>query len=433
LQDSARVLTRRRGYTRHQDIITPTHHPFLEKAATLGEHPNKQFTVATVRPAATGLTVRRLEGNAFPGDLRPEWDTLVALSPRPTLYLTHDWMRTWWECFRSPNREPYVITASGAAGLRGIAPLVRISHQFCGIPFRRLELMTTGRYAFSCRNLSASLEFIAAGDRQETVRAMAGYLSEHPDDWDYLRFHPLPEDSETLAALPLWAAQNGFTCRVRPVLSNIVVELPGRWEDYLAQLSPGMRKRIRRADAGLRRSADSTITEITSPDDVDACFSEVESIERRCWKGRRRPPFGDSMQAKFYRAVMSTAKEQGTLSLWMFNYLGRNIAYDFGVVSHGSVEMLKGSFIETDAKLSPGVCLTMREFEEYTKRGIRRVNLLWGDGGFKVKWTPKTETCYEMYICNSTFRGRLVDDFYLASGAYRGIRVIRNIPERYWN
>jgi len=399
----------------------------------LGEHPNNPFTGAAVRFPAGDLKVQLITGDEFPVNLRAEWDSLVARSPRPTLYLTHEWMRAWWECFRSPDREPYVLLVSDGNGLRGIAPLVRVSQQIGGIRFRRLELMTTGRYAFSSSNISASLEFIATGDRLEVAKTIAGYLSEHSRDWDYLRLHPLPEDSETLSALPLWAAGHGFTCRVRPVLSNIVVDLPGTWEDYLNRLSPGTRKKMRRTEARLRKSATSSIREFTYLPDVRASYREVESIESRSWKHAGRDAFGSPAHSRFYGKVMEAANERGELSLWFFNEGGRNIAYDFGVLSHGSLEMLKGSYDLAEANCSPGFCLTMREFEEYTRRGIRRVNLLWGDGGFKMKWTDKTETCYEMYICNSTLRGKIVDDFYLASGAYRGIRVLRNFPERHRN
>src|ERR1022692_2078954 len=56
-------------------------------------------------------------------DAKPAWDRLVEKANVGHPFLTHDWIRTWWECFGG-ERELKILMVRRDGELVGIAPLM---------------------------------------------------------------------------------------------------------------------------------------------------------------------------------------------------------------------------------------------------------------------------------------------------------------------
>ncbi len=376
------------------------------------------------------ITVHRCDTRAELEALRPAWNDLAARSARPSLYLTHEWMTDWWRSGGAIGRELFVLLARRKGEIAGIAPLVRIRRGVPGFGTTRLELMTMATYAYSPRNLSASLECIAAGGDTAPIRAIADFLAGHGDEWDYIRIHPLPEGSETLAEFTRWAKSRGYPFNARPVLANAVIDLPGDWEAYLRTLSPGFRKKLRRYANNIDRAGGFSVCEVTAVDDLEALLDQMADIESRSWKQTGGVGLGRPEVRRAYESQMRIALGIGGLSLWFLERGGKKIAFDLGIRYLDSVESLRGSYDRAFEEFSPGNHLIACELRAFAGRGVRRVNFLWGDLTYKLRWTKKTEAGHELYLFNRTARGRILHAAYVRSGLYRGIRFIRNYADR---
>ncbi len=376
------------------------------------------------------ITVRRCDNDIDLASLRPAWNELAARSPRPSLYLTHEWQSEWWRSGGSIGRELFVLLARRGEETAGIAPFVRIRRGVPGLRTTRLELMTMGAYAYSPRNLSASLECIAGHGGAAPIAAIADHLASHGDEWDYLRLHPLPEGSETLSELVRWAGANGYPCNSRQVLLNAVIDLPGDWEAYLQTLSPGFRKKLRRYSNNIEKAGGFTVHEITAVDNLDALLDQMADIESRSWKQTGGVGLGLPEVRRSYESQLRIALGTGGLSLWFLEKDGKKIAFDLGIRYRHTVESLRGSYDMAFEEFSPGNHLIACELRAFSGRGIRRVNFLWGDLTYKLRWTKKTEAGHELYLFNRTIRGRILHAAYVRSGLYRVIRFIRNYADR---
>src|SRR5262249_45722687 len=92
-------------------------------------------------PAAApgeGLTVACVDNLDEFNAIQPEWDDLVERSDADRVFVSHVWLRTWWECFGS-GRKLYIILVRSGARLIGAAPLMQTSGYAYGVPLRRLE------------------------------------------------------------------------------------------------------------------------------------------------------------------------------------------------------------------------------------------------------------------------------------------------------
>src|SRR6266850_4452724 len=76
--------------------------------------------------------------------LRDEWDDLLAASSADGVFLTHEWLHSWWKHLGG-GRGPRVVTVRDGGRLIAIAP-VRLAPPSLRIllPFRRLEFLGTG-------------------------------------------------------------------------------------------------------------------------------------------------------------------------------------------------------------------------------------------------------------------------------------------------
>ena len=379
---------------------------------------------------AAGLTLSRCRTEIGLASLRSAWNDLVAQSARPSLYLTHEWMSDWWRSSGGPPRELFVLLAERDGEPAGIAPFVRIIHGVPGISLRRLELMTMGRYAYSPRNLSASLECITKAGAPEPIAAITDYLSSHPGEWDYLRLHPLPDGSETLTGFVRWSEEHGYSCNVRHVFSNAVIELPHEWESYLKELSPRFRKNLRHNTNSVEKEGGVTVFEVTAADHLNTLLDQMTDIEMRSWKHSGGVSLGSPDVRASYESQMRIALELGGLTLWFLEKDGKKIAYDLGVRYRDTVESLRGSFDMAYDRFSPGNYLIATELKSFVERGIRRVNFLWGDLAYKMKWAKKTESCHELYLFNRTLKGKALHAAFIRTGLYRGIRFLRNFADR---
>jgi CelD/BcsL family acetyltransferase involved in cellulose biosynthesis len=285
-------------------------------------------------------------------------------------------------------------------------------------------------YAYSPRNISAGLGFIVPAPADGAFAAFASHLAARPGEWDYIRLHPLPADSPTLDHLRKWAEEGGYPCSAREVFRNSIIELPARWDDYLASLSPGFRKNLRRAANAVAKEGGCVVSTVMAAPDPGALLDEMAAVERGSWKARGGLGLDREDVRKSYEFRLRAAAALGGLEVWFLEKDGRKIAYDLIIRTGDVVESLRGSYDAAWERISPGNYLISRELQSFTERGVRRVNFLWGDLAYKMKWSEKTEACFEMYIFNRTAKAGAIHALYVRSGLYRGVRFIRNYPER---
>jgi hypothetical protein len=397
------------------------------------EAPDRRDDPPAKDVSAGGVSISLTDDDAGLSALTAEWNALAARLPRPSLYLTHEWHSGWWGQADRSGRRLNILTARTPDGLAGIAPIVSRDLRRFGVPVRKLELMTMEGYAYSPRNLSAELGFIVppcAGGAESVVATFADHLAAAGDRWDYLRLHPLPAGSPTLDGLRSWAEERGHPCEAREVLRNSVIELPGTWDGYLASISPRFRKNLRHAANAVAREGGCAVTTVTGADDPAALLDEMAAIDRGSWKHKGGLGLDRDEVRKSYEFQMRAGAAAGGLELWFLEKDGRKIAYDLVVRMGGTVESLRGSYDAAYERLSPGNYLIARELQSFTERGVTRVNFLWGDLAYKMKWSARTEACFEVYLFNRTPKARALHALYVRSGLYRGVRFLRNYSDR---
>ncbi len=373
------------------------------------------------------LTVEEITDSERFERLGPEWDSLLERTGNPTLYLTHEWLFTWWRCCKSDKMKLLILLVSDETGLRGIAPLMEVRTNVLGIPVTKIEFLTTTRHAYSPHNYSGSLDIIAAPPAEDVVRAVVDYLLKNQDRWQFCRLHPVPHTSVTVSVLTDEFRKRELPFSRQTAFTNFQIAVDKPWDEYSAGRSHEFRKKYRGLEKKARRYGDPVLREY-SGQNIGKGFEQLLEIEARSWKQTHGVPIHAVEYHDFYKYFAEVAGTRGWLRLWILELNGVPVAYDYSVVYANRLESLKTSYNDVYRDCSPGILLSWRTFEQAFRNGVQSINLLWGDSWSKRQWTTDTVLHDELFLFNST---RLSGVCYFLTHQLLLYRLTRSIINRY--
>jgi len=307
--------------------------------------------------------------------LRDEWNALLARRARPSLFLSWDWMNTWWEVFQREDHRLWVLCARQPASgeLVGIAPLVMRPQSGPLATWR--ALMILGRWE------SYHLDFIVRpGEEAPVADAFMRYLRQRSREWDLLELAYLDSSSPCLEGLlphgPWYAGEEDV---------YIYVEFDGSWDDYWMRQSSKHRNTLTRRERHLRR--DYPDREIAyhvhrQLDQGQRVFEVLMELMRQRWAAEGDTPeqyFGRDF-ARFTRASAELASRLGLLrlySLWVGDHI---VSAELILMEEGSdtAHFYRTVMDYQWSQYSVGMLLFNYVLKDLMGLGVRRLEL--GDG-----------------------------------------------------
>lgn len=219
------------------------------------------------------------------GQLTPlaeEWDALLLRNPLPSVFLTYDWVSTWWKHFGGAD-ELFVLVAKENGSLVGVAPLSRRKTR------RGYRLECIGVRNF----LSDRVGFVVHPEKsREVIAGFCSHLFEEKNRWQVLDLKNIPESSLDSIALRdvltnqsqfLWEAVAFETCPYFP--------LRGSWEDYLST-KKRHRHNLNQTQNYLKRRGEPSFEQHADPGEVGELLPLVygdKRAERAVCPGHAHP------------------------------------------------------------------------------------------------------------------------------------------------
>ncbi|HZB24764.1 MAG TPA: hypothetical protein VE379_01440, partial [Vicinamibacterales bacterium] len=150
-----------------------------------------------VATAAPPLQVDAIRDAAALAPLKAEWNSLLNSSRAPSLFLTWEWIRTWWDVYGGASRL-FVLAVRDASGrLVGVAPF-KSSRRAVGGVYRYNELEFIGQGGDVTPEY---LDVIAATGYEASVRAaILGRLA-RDRSWGSINLQPFSTMSPHLDGL----------------------------------------------------------------------------------------------------------------------------------------------------------------------------------------------------------------------------------------
>jgi CelD/BcsL family acetyltransferase involved in cellulose biosynthesis len=317
--------------------------------------------------------------------LREAWNPLLARSRANRVFLTWEWVSTWWRHFGGGRSLRLLLLRDAAGVLRGIAPLYLETRWSPLGPVRKIQFLGFGGEANP-----DYLNFVfEAGWEAPCVSATLDALLARRGEWDLVKLTDLCEDAPEATLLAAGTTARRLRIHRFQDTSCPYFPLPGTFAELLSVIRPNLRRDIRKSTKILGEMAGEVVS-CSTPDGVEEGLGSLARLHQlRMEDSERGGNFRRDSYLEFHREIMTRFSRLGWLDLRVLRLNGQdaaaNYAFRYDGVFYGYQMGLHPEFY----RLSLGTVLLARMIEDAIKEGFREVDLLRGRSHWKYRWTGR--------------------------------------------
>lgn len=295
------------------------------------------------------LKVRRLDESDFAG-LRERWSDLIKDSNANPLFMSWEWLYSWWEVWSEPFGLKLVLFVAfdEVDRLVGIAPF--FLHSFSaplGMKVRRLHFLGNAwRIAPTVRTEYSGL-IARQGFEKSVAEAVLSEMSKIP--WDEMVVcdqlsREMMQWQETFGEIGL----NALTVP-RALDAGVRVAVDGQFSEWLSALGPNTRLKAYNRWKYLKDRGNPSV-EHTPPKDAEAFLDTLNDFHRERWG---KPCFDEKAVAFHKKLLNRWPENQIALSKIRFN--GRTVSVLYDITAGRTRYNLQAGFEEEfDPKVALG-------------------------------------------------------------------------------
>jgi CelD/BcsL family acetyltransferase involved in cellulose biosynthesis len=345
-------------------------------------------------------TIETIETSEGLEKLRGEWDELLQASEADCLFLTWEWLYTWWKNL-SEDRKLFIITVRSGRKLLAIAPLALRPPRLTLSPFLSLEFLGTGSVGSDYLDL-----IIRRGEEQEVLQALAGYLS---SEKLMIQLAQVKKGSSFAKEFAVQLRQRGWSFLETKTDVCPFINLSGQsWESYLAGLGQSHRNNFKRRLKNLTKEFDVQFEISDSEERRHGALKILIDLHNMRWKGRgTSSAFHTSGVISFHEDLSRLALERGWLRLYVLWLNGRPAASLYGF-KYGPVFYFYQSGLDPQfEKQSVGLITMGLAIKGAIEECVKEYDLLHGDEQYKFLWAHEVHELSRLELYPPQIRGLL--------------------------
>lgn len=346
-----------------------------------------------------------------------QWATLVSRSNADPLFMSREWLSSWWDVFGSRSKAQWAgIKVEDAKGnAKAICPLFLRTGKLRGIlPVTRLEPLG-GYWNGPSSVLTQYSQFL--GDFASKPCLMTSVLDslDEKRGWSELALPKIQKKSECLLALEGEARNRGWRVRTTSVWPSQVIRLEDGFDEYLRSLSSKTRQRLyhqRKKLNGLGRVRFRHVSLAES----DRFLHLMNSLRKQ----HRGSVALKDRALEFHRVFLKRLEPPGELRLSLLSLDDRpisvNYALRFGKREYG-VQM--GFDAGVDHRLSLGMLHLGYALEAAAADGMDSYDLMGGPGK-DPGWKGSVANAQVEMVAVQVVKGKPLSRLYDLYDRYRG-------------
>ena len=320
-----------------------------------------------------------------------QWDRLAGGIP----FNGWAWMSTWWryygvpdEVARSAMRLYVLLVWNRHDELAGLAPWYLDTSTARG---RVVRFLGSGDVCSDHQSVLCQ-----KGEEDAVTQALADWLTEQRPGaihcWDLMEWDGVDLDQPVMTRLMEQLAIRGSTVHARPGPNCWRIELPTRWDDYLAGLSKNRRKKIRRAQRRFLDNGRAVLHSVRKISELPRAMEILIELHQR----RRRAlghqgSFASGRFTAFHRSAVESLLRAGQLQLHWLEVDDEPVAAEYQVAGDGILYAYQAGINPSRLEIEPGHLITIALVRWAIQSGYRAYDLLRGDEPYKTRWgaTPR--------------------------------------------
>jgi len=313
------------------------------------------------------------------------WDGLLRNSgDNNPIYLTHEWLLTWWKHF-GESKKLNVLIIEKEHQVIGAFPLMRTEYRIGPLKIHALE--TIG--SLNCNHIG----LVSSGNREEVVSAFLAYLEEElAKSKLVLKLTLVPEDCMFLDLLRRRISLSTNNLVMQEKLKTLApyITLPATWDEYFSSLRPNRRHALRRKLRSLEKAYRIEFRDCTK-DNLDNMLSRFIDLHERRWQSVNvKGVFSDPKMEGFYRDIATRFLEKGWLHFSCLVLDGEVVSAEYTFIYNHKFYYATSARDIKYAEYSVGHLHQMFLIKYAIEKGLREFDFLRGDEPYKFHWTESS-------------------------------------------
>ncbi|MBU8895069.1 hypothetical protein DRW03_02260 [Corallococcus sp. H22C18031201] len=349
--------------------------------------------------------------------LRSDWQRLAQAHGGGVPFTTWEWNATWWAHFRerrvSVRDGLFVLALRDASGaLVAVAPLMRTERPGMG-PLRARVLQFFG----ADPNVTELRGIVRdPAHEREVYAALADYLREHADEWDWMMWSGLRMDGD--AARELAALAPLSATREVPMFT---LPLEGNWEAFKSTRSRNIKESLRKCYNSLKRDGHAFTFDVARErNEVAHALDTLLRLHRARSTAtdtvQHRDVF-DSVQASgFLKELCDRLSTQDRVRVFQLRIAGEVVAARVGFVLGSTLYLYYSGYDPRWGDYSVMTTTVAESLKYAFAEGFQVANLSTGRDVSKTRWSPDETVYHEALQLSPARRGQM------AFATYRRVR-----------
>ena len=351
----------------------------LERKPDEVRDPPTAITVRLYDRASPAWSTRVLRSEAQFEELRAAWSALLSECEDANVFLSHEWLFSWW-CSYRPKAELAIVVVEDAGRLRGIAPLMVEPVRRGGMTTKVLRFIGDGS------GETDHISFVAARtNRAEVLRTLLDRIATLR--WDVAEFNQMPADSANARDLMDWIAHQRLLSSVT-VTPCPVRRLPSTFDELLSSLPSRLRTSLRSSRKKLQQKYSVEFGLLGEHAEIDAALQALFANHASRWQGKGQVgAFANPKRRDFYALLTPRLLKRGWLRFFYLKLDGRPVAHQYCFALDGTVMLLQEGFDFDLAQDNVGNVLRSLVFEHLIESGAACYDFLAGVSRHKQSWS----------------------------------------------
>jgi len=317
--------------------------------------------------------------------LRPVWKRLVDAGNHPNVFLTFEWLFSWWETFGS-DHELYILAVRSGDEIVALAPLMLTRKGGRGRVVQFIGTPDSDYCDFPSTNSG------------ETTPAILDYLMRRRADWTKLDLEQISERSSTVQHVAAYFELNRAAYRFRPAETchSLVYEAQGEARESFARRR---NKTLKWSINFFKRSGALTLSELKTNEAIEPWLDYLFHYHLMRWSDTITPSkFADRRHRRLYRTLAARLASSRQISLLLLKHDGLPIAFQFDFVYGNSVFVYTLAHNVFFRRQSPGKILNHLATQHYIRAGYDELDFTRGGETYKGSLTNRTFANYELKV-----------------------------------
>ena len=314
--------------------------------------------------------------------LRDEWDGLLEASAANNIFLTWEWVRTWWK-YLAERRQLQVVALRQGGELIAIAPLgVRRASLRSMLPFRSVDFLGSGTAG------SDYLDVIVRRGREEEA---ADALAHAVDPSLMLELNRLRSDAMAFHIAGR-LQRSGWVGQVEENGVCPFIDLRGHsWTSYFASLSGEHRYNVRRKLSALGSNFEMVFERVEDPLQCAPSVHLLIELHQQRWREHgRSDAFHTQEHVEFHEEFAMHALRRGWLRLYVLRLDGRPVSAIYAFRYGPRFCFYQSGFDPQYARYSVGVASMALSIKSAIEEGAQEYDFLHGDEPYKFHWAKES-------------------------------------------